>query len=164
MNPILNTGLLIGIACAVWTFVMGVTGWYKDPALIWLFFAVIVPIQVLGIAWGLRQTAAEGRGYTNQIVAGAMISIVAGVIIIVSSLLFTTVAFPDYFQELADVNRELLRQQGKSPAEIEETVKSSMAGASAMGHALQGFLGTLVTGILASAVIAIFFRARGSRT
>jgi hypothetical protein len=44
MNPILNTGLLIGVLCAVWMFVCGVTGWYKDPALNLLFFLVI-PIE-----------------------------------------------------------------------------------------------------------------------
>jgi hypothetical protein len=33
MNPILSTGLLIGLLCGAWTFVMGFTGWYKDPVL-----------------------------------------------------------------------------------------------------------------------------------
>ena len=31
MNPILNTGLAIGVACAAWMFVVGFAGWYKDP-------------------------------------------------------------------------------------------------------------------------------------
>ena len=33
MNPILNTGLVIGALCAVLMFVCGFTGWYKDPTL-----------------------------------------------------------------------------------------------------------------------------------
>jgi hypothetical protein len=32
MNPILSAGLLIGVLCGVWMFVMGFTGWYRDPA------------------------------------------------------------------------------------------------------------------------------------
>ena len=31
MNPILNTGLTIGVACAAWMFVVGFTGWYRIP-------------------------------------------------------------------------------------------------------------------------------------
>ena len=133
MNPILSAGLVIGILCALWTFVMGVTGWYKDPAMISAFFLVI-PIEVGGLIWGLRKTAAEGRTFSGQVVAGTMMSVVAGVLIICASLLFTLVAFPDYRN---------YRDTASTP----------------MGEALSGFMGTLVTGIIASAIIAIFVRA-----
>ena len=99
MNPILAAGLLIGVLCGVWTFVMGLTGWDKDPAMANLFFVVIV-IEIAGLIWGLRKTAAQGRTYSGQVVAGTLMSIVAGLVIICSSLLFTTVAYPDYFNEL----------------------------------------------------------------
>jgi len=163
MNPVLNTGVLIGVLCGLWTFVMGWTGWYKDPARVNIFFLVIL-IEVAGLIWGLRRTAREGRGYGAQIVAGTMMAIIAGVVIIGASLLFTTVFFPDYFQELANAYAGTLRQQGRSEAEITEAVSRMLEGATPMSNALQGFLGTLVTGILASAVIAIRVRARPART
>lgn len=159
MNPILSAGLLIGVLCGVWTFVMGFTGWYKDPVLLNAFFVVIL-IEIAGLIWGLRRTAAEGRGYGSQIVAGALISIVAGVVVIGSSLLFTTVAFPNYFQELEGVQRAMLAQQGQTAARIEETVAASRGVNTPMNQALLGFTGTLITGILASAVIAIWVRSR----
>jgi hypothetical protein len=134
MHPILSAGILIGALCAVWTFVMGFTGWYKDPTMAAVFFLVI-PIEIGGLIWGLKRTAAEERTYRAQVVAGTLMSVVAGVIIIASSLLFTTV-FPDHLQEL--------EARGSS--------------ATPMGQALDGFIGTLVTGILASAVIAIWVR------
>ena len=31
MTPTLTAGLLLGVLCGIWTFVMGFTGWYKDP-------------------------------------------------------------------------------------------------------------------------------------
>jgi len=159
MNPILGAGVLIGVLCAIWTFVMGFTGWYKDPAMANAFF-VVIPIEIGGLLWGLRRTAAEGRTYGGQVIAGTMMSIVAGVIIIASSLLFTMVAFPDYFRELEAAQRQILQQQGKSPAEIEETVAASAAASTPMGQAVAGFIGTLVTGIVASAVIALVFRRK----
>ena len=135
MNPILNTGLLIGVLCAVWMFVCGVTGWYKDPALNLLFFLVI-PIEIGGLIWGLRQTAREGRNYSQQIVAGTMMAVIAGVVIVAASLAFTTM-YPDAM----------------------DAPRAADPSATPMSQALAGFIGTLVTGILASAAIAIGVRA-----
>jgi hypothetical protein len=161
MNPILAAGVLIGVLCGLWTFVMGFTGWYKDPALLYVFFAVIL-FEIAGLIWGLRQTAKQGRTYSGQVVAGTLMSVIAGVIIICSSLLFTMVVFPDYFEELAAAQRQMLQAQGKSEAEIAETLRAAQAGATPMAQAMSGFIGTLVTGILASAVIALFVRGESS--
>jgi hypothetical protein len=159
MPPILAAGLLIGVLCGIWTFVMGFTGWYKDPVMLNVFFVVIL-LEIGGLVWGLRKTAAEGRTYGGQIVAGTMMSVIAGVIIMGSSLLFTMVVFPTYFTDLQDAYRQILRQQGKSEAEIAQAVSESVAGATPMGQAVQGFVGTLITGIVSSAVIAIWARAK----
>jgi hypothetical protein len=161
MNPILSAGVLIGVLCGVWTFVMGFTGWYKDPVLMYAFFMVI-PIEIAGLVWGLRKTAARGRNYREQILAGTMMAIVAGVIIMVSSLVFTMLVFPAYFTDLEQVYRTVLQQQGKSEAEITAAIQANAASQTSMRQALDGFIGTLFTGIVASAVIAIFVRATPS--
>lgn len=161
MSPILSAGLLIGVLCAVWTFVMGFTGWYKDPAMLNAFF-VVIAIEIGGLIWGLLRTAAQGRGYGAQVVAGTLMSVIAGVIVVCSSLLFTLVAFPNYFQEVEAAQRQVLQAQGKTPAEIDAAVGTNSAAATPMGQAMAGFIGTLVTGILASALIAIVVRRRGA--
>jgi hypothetical protein len=157
MNPILAAGVTIGVLCGVWTFVMGFTGWYKEPSLANLFFLVVL-IEIGGLIWGLRRTAAEGRTYGGQVVAGTMMAVVAGVIIIASSLIFTTVAFPEYFSEIEAAQRQMLQAEGKSEAEIAETIAAGSVAATPMAQAMSGFIGTLITGILASAVIALFVR------
>jgi hypothetical protein len=162
MNPILSAGLLIGVLCGVWTFVMGVTGWYKNPTMLNLFFLVIV-IEIAGLIWGLRKTAAQGRTYSGQVVAGTLMSIVAGLVIICSSLLFTTVAFPDYFNELNASQRALMQQQGKSEAEIAAAIDAAASMQTPIANALAGFIGTFITGVVAAAIIAIWIRARGPR-
>lgn len=161
MSPILSAGLLIGILCAVWTFVMGFTGWYKDPAMLNAFF-VVIAIEVGGLIWGLLRTAAQGRGYGAQVLAGTMMSVIAGIVVVCSSLLFTLVAFPDYFKEIEAARRQILEAQGRTPAEIDAAVRGNSVAATPMGQAMAGFLGTLVTGILASAIIAIVVRRRGA--
>lgn len=159
MSPILGAGLLIGVLCGVWTFVMGFTGWYKDPAMLNAFFLVIA-IEIGGLIWGLSRTAAQGRGYGAQVVAGTMMSVIAGVVVVCSSLLFTVVAFPEYFAEIEAAQRQVLQAQGRTPAEIEAALQGNAAAATPMGQAMAGFIGTLVTGILASAIIAIVLRNR----
>ena len=161
MSHAIRAGLILGALVAAWTLVMGVTGWYKDPSHTAAFLLVIV-IEVAGLIWGLRQTAAQGRTYSGQVVAGTLMSIVAGVIIIGASLLFTTVAFPEYFEEIAAVNRQVLQQQGKSPSEIEAEVAAWAKAQTPLRQAMNGFLGTFVTGVVVSAVVGIWIRARPS--
>jgi hypothetical protein len=158
MNPILNAGLLIGVLCGVWTFVMGMTGWYKDPVMVNVFLPAVILIEIGGLIWGLRQTAAQGRGYQGQVVAGTLMSVIAGVIIIASSLVFTMAAFPNYFNELEAMQRQMLAAQGQSAAAIEEAIEAGKVAATPMANAMAGFIGTLVTGILVSAVAAIWIR------
>ena len=159
MNPVLAAGLLIGVLCAVWTFIMGATGWYKDPAMMRWFFLVIA-IEVGGLIWGLRRTAAEGRTYGGQVIAGTMMATIAGVVIICASLLFTTVVYTDYFAELEAMNVKILRERGVPESEIDRQVIANRASDTPMGHALLGFTGALIVGIIASALLSIAIRGR----
>jgi hypothetical protein len=136
MNPILKTGLLIGVLCAIWMFVVGLAGWYKDPVMSRLFYFVIA-IETQCLFWGLRETAREGRTYSGQIVAGTMMAVVGGVVIIVASLAFTSI-----FRDALEIMR------------------ASDPSVTPMSAALNGFIGTLVTGIVMSAIIALRVRAR----
>jgi hypothetical protein len=160
MNPILSTGVLVGVLCGIWTFVMGFTGWYKSPVLANAFFLVIA-IEIGCLIAGLRRTAALGRTYGGQLLAGTMMAIIGGVIIIASSLIFTSV-FPDYLAGVEEAMRMSLVQQGKSEADVAEALRVNAANTTPMAQAMNGFIGTLITGILASAVIAVFVRAKAS--
>jgi hypothetical protein len=164
MPPILAAGLLIGVLVSIWIFVMGFTGWYRDPDFAILFIIGATVIEIAGLIWGLRRTAAEGRTFLGQIVAGTLMAIVAGVVIMCASVVFTTVAFPDYFRELEAAQRQMLLEQGRSEAQIADALAASAVSATPMAHAMSGFIGTLITGIVASAAIAIVLRRRGVRS
>ena len=159
MQPISAAGILIGVLCGLWTFVMGVTGWYKDPSHLAPFFVVVL-IEVAGLIWGLRQTVAQGRTYSGQVVAGTLMSIIAGVIIVGASLIFTTVAFPEYAREIEAVNRRVLQQQGKTEPAIDAEIAAWSAAQTPLRQAMNGFLGTFVTGVVVSAVVAVWVRAK----
>ncbi|MCU0256085.1 MAG: DUF4199 domain-containing protein [Vicinamibacterales bacterium] len=158
MSPTVKTGLAIGIVTFLWTLVMGVTGWYKDPAMVPAFFLVIV-FEVLLLYWGLKQTAAT-NGYGAQVVAGTMMAVVAAVVIAAGSYLFTTVLFPNYFDDLRDMQTQMLKAQGVAEAEIARQVEAAMQMQTPVINAVTGAIGTIVTGAIASALIAIGVRRK----
>jgi hypothetical protein len=156
MHPIFSTGLVIGLLCGAWMFVMGFTGWYVDPAKLNRFFLVIL-IEVAGLIWGLRKTAAQGRTYSGQVVAGTGMAIIAGVVIFCSSLLFTTVVFPNYLVDIQEMGRRLMQEQGKTAEEIQQALDASAS--TPLMNAISGFIGTFVTGVIVSAIAGLWIKA-----
>ena len=122
MNTILKAGIVLGVLVEIWTYLMGFTGWYKDPQLMNLFW-VVIALQIAVLMWALKRTAAEGRGYGGQVGAGTLISLIGGVFVIVGSLVFTMVVFPNYFKELAAVQEQMLRTAGQSEDQIRQTME-----------------------------------------
>jgi len=159
MNTILKSGALLGCLVVAWTFVMGFTGWYKDPVLLNMFWMVIV-IQIVLLVWTLRKTAAEGRGYAAQVLAGTLVSLFGGVLVFAGSLLFTTVVFPNYFSEITAIQQKMLFEQGRSAEDIRATMELAAKTNTPLASAVSGFIGTLATGLVASIVIAGFIRAK----
>lgn len=159
MNTIVKSGIVLGVLVEVWTYLMGFAGWYKDPQLSQLFW-VVIAIQIAVLMWALKRTAAEGRGYGGQLGAGTLISLIAGVFVIVGSLVFTTVVFPNYFTDMAALQEQALRRSGQSDAEIQRMMAMAAKTANPAVQACLGFIGTLVTGFLVSAIIGGFVRTK----
>lgn len=136
MNPIFAGGISIGVLVAAWTFVFGFTGWYRDPTMASTFIGVATVIEIVVLLWALRKTAAQGRTYSGQVVAGTMIAVIGGAMVFCGSLLFTTVVFRD-------------------------AIEGTQSALSPLQNALSGFLGTFMTGVVATAIIAVWIRARG---
>jgi hypothetical protein len=160
MNPILAAGLLIGVLCGGFTFVMGLTGWYKDPVMVNVFIPVVAMLEIAVLVWGLQRTAARGRTYSGQVVAGTLMSIIGAAIIFVCSYVFTSIAFPSYFEDINAMARQVMTEQGKTAEEIRAFLDTQASGQTSLLNALVGFFMTIVTGVLASAVIAAFIRQK----
>jgi hypothetical protein len=158
MNLTVKTGVLIGVLCAAWTYVMGLTGWFKDPTMQAAFFVVVL-IEVALLLWGLRQTAAD-NSYGRQVVTGTTMAAIAAAILFVNALVFTTIVFPDYFKEIEQAYRQILASQGKSEAEIAEAIRQQASLQTPFVQAMSGAIGTIVTGFVASLLIAIRYRRR----
>jgi len=159
MKSTIKPGIALGLIVVVWMYIIGFAGWYKDPVMMNTFYLVIL-FQIVVLVWGLRLTAAEGKTYGSQIAAGMLISLIGAVIIFVGSYLFTTVAFPQYFEEIRTVGERVLREQGKSEEEIRSMMDLSASMQTPFVNAITGVIGTLMTGVIASAIIAFFVRKK----
>ena len=158
MSVPIRAGVLLGVLCVIWTFVMGFTGWYKDPVMLNLFFLVI-PLEIGIVIWALRKTAA-GATWGGQIVNGLVLSVVASVIIFAGSLLFTTVAFPNYFNDIQAAQTEMLKAAGMAEADIRTQVAASAAMQTPFMNAISGVIGTVVTGVVVAAIAGAFWRKK----
>ena len=139
---------------------MGFTGWYKDPNLALLFVPVAIFINVGLIVWGLMQTAKDGRRYWSQVGAGVLIGVVGAVIIFSGSLLFTTVAFPEYFEEIRAMHGEMLRAAGQTEVEIGAQLELAATAQTPVINAVTGVIGTLMTSFVVALLTAAFVRAK----
>jgi len=159
MKTIVRYGVILGVLVEIWTCVMIASGWYRDPVLLMLFFLVI-PLQVTVLVMALRETAAAGAVYAKQVLNGVGISLIAGVIILFGSVFLTTVVFPDYFPDLKSLGMEMLSKAGRTAEEVESQMRVNAALYDPWQNGLRGFIGTLVTGAVVTAITGAFIRKR----
>jgi hypothetical protein len=155
MKPTLKVGIFLGVFVSIWALIVMISGLYEIK---WLFATVATLIVILVLIWGLRQTAREGKSYGGQLGAGILMAVIGGVIIFCTSLLLTSVLFPDYLGDVASEGVETMRADGASEAEIDTYVAAQT---NPLLNALMGFLGTVGTGIVASLIISIFIKNKG---
>ena len=159
MSPTIKTGLVLGFAVEVWTFIVIALGWHKDPIMLSLFYLVIF-IQAGVLIWGLRMTAAAGKGYGAQVGAGTAMSAVGALIIFIGSYVIVTVVFPNYFTEVQEAGRIALGAQGLSEDAIQAQLDAMAPMQTPLVNALTGAVATVVTGLIESLIIASFVKSK----
>ena len=158
MGTVIKAGVILGVLVELWTFIVIAAGWHKDPAMMMLFF-VVIPIQITVIIMTLKQTAVDST-YGRQLMNGLVLSSVAGAIVFVGSYVLTTTVFPNYFDEIRVAGEELLAKAGKTPDEIAAEMQRNESMYQPMQNSMAGFIGTEVTGLLVTAIAAVFIRKK----
>lgn len=154
MKSTWKVGLLIAVFCCAWQLIMVLTGWLTNQRTFSLFYLVIL-IQIVILIWGMRKTAAENK-YGKQLLFGTLASLIAAVFVFAYALFLMTVLAPNLIGEIKAMQTTALKAAGQTEAQI----GIAMALQTPLIQACQGAAGTIVTGILASAVIAIFLRKK----
>lgn len=158
MNLNLKAGILLGVLCAGWQLVMGITGWYVNPVLLNLFWIVLL-IQIGILYWALNKTASVST-FWHQVGNGTLISLYGGILLFIFSIIFTSLLFPNYFNDLRAMQEQVLRDAGTSEDEIRRQLNLTGMTQTSFLQALFGMLGTVFTGFIVSLIIAAFKRRK----
>ncbi len=159
MKTVLQYGIALGVIVFLWTAIVVGAGWHKDPVLLLLFYLVI-PFEITLLLLALRSTAAAGASYGKQVLNGLGISVVGGVLIALGSVFLTTIVFPNYFQEIQDAGRAMMEKAGLSAENIESQLRVNASMYQPWPNALNGFIGTVATGLVVTVIAGAFLRKR----
>ena len=159
MSPIVKAGVVLAVAVAVLMFVNGFAGLYRNPSTGWTFPVGATLIEIGVLIWALRQTAREGRGYGGQVGAGLMIAAIGGALMIPISLIWGAM-FSDWAQVGEAAMADSLADRGMSEEQIAQYVQSTAFMRTGLFNAIFGFVASVVTGLVASLIIAAFVRKK----
>ncbi|NUN50463.1 MAG: DUF4199 domain-containing protein [Candidatus Brocadiae bacterium] len=162
MKKTLLPGIVLAVLLAAWMYVVGFTGWYKHPTMQAMFWFVVL-IQIVVLTCVIRGAARAGSGFAGRFLRGAGTSAVAAPLVFLNSLLFTQVVFPGYFGEIRAAQESLLRSKGLPEAEITEALKVAASMENPYLHAAFGAIGTIVTGIVVSLIVAAVVKKGASK-
>lgn len=159
MKPIINAGIVLGIAVGIWMFINGAVGLYRSAGTAWIFALVATLIEIAVIVWGLRKTAELGRRYGGQVLAGLMMAVVGAVLVLVFSLIWGAV-FTDAGEVAAAIQADTWADQGMSEDQIEDMLAATEFTRTTIFSSLMGSIMTIVTGLVVSLIAAIFIRQK----
>lgn len=155
MNVPVRYGLILGVVAALISFVTVAMGPQMSVmAIVFPLVATVVTIVIVFL--GLKETAAEAT-WVGQLVNSVILGAVAAAIVFVVSWLTLGVVFPHYLAESAAAAEHALANAGLAPEMIEQQVQN-LEESTAIGQAFAGAVGTVVTSVIAGAIIGIFKR------
>ena len=156
----LKAGVVFGVAVVLWQLIFGFAGLYKNPAMGWVFPIVAIAITAGVLFWALKQTAAEGKRYWGLVATGVVVALIACVLIILGSLLYTSVLFPDYAEIALAQAVEQFEAQGLPEEQREIQMKATEWLLSPVPQALIGAVMTLITSFIVSLIVAAIVRQK----
>jgi len=156
----LRAGIVFGAVVVVWQLIFGFAGMYKSAALGWVFPVIAIAITAGVLFWALKQTAAEGKRYWGLVGTGMVIALIACVLIILGSLLYTSVLFPDYAELGLARAAEQIEASGLPQEQQEAQMKFAEWLASPVPQAISGAVMTLITSFVVSLIVAAIVKQK----
>ena len=158
MQPTVKAGIVLGVAAEIWAMLTIAMGLHQNPMTMMLFYLVIL-IQAGVLVWGLRMTRSQNKTYGGQVTSGLIISGIGAAVVFVGSLIITNVIFPNYLMEMQDGMRSFLENSGMPADQIQMQMDDMTKSNTPIMSAIYGAIGTVVTGLILSLIIAAFVKA-----
>jgi len=163
MNMIIRGGVLLGVLVTAYSWLFAFTGMHKRPGAEMTFIIVATIIEIAVLVWALKKTAAQGRTWMGQVSAGTMLSFVGGALIFATSFMLVTYLYPNYFAEANVATAAAFRASGLDDAAVQAKMAALAPAQTPLANSVTGFTGTVVTGLVMSAILGIFIRHKGPK-
>lgn len=161
MNVIIRGGVLLGVLVTIFSWGFAFSGMHKNASAESTFALVATLIEVGVLIWALKKTAAQGRTWFGQVSAGTMLAFVGGCLIFATSYMLVTQLYPSYFAEFNAASVERSRALGMDDAAIQAALAKAAPNQTPLVSSVTGFVMTVLTGLIVSAVAAIWIRHKG---
>ncbi len=159
MKAVITAGVILAVLVTVVSAVITLAGMHENPLVVGMGFLVIAIILNLGLLfWALKSNAGEA-GYGRQLGNGALLGLVAGTLIFLSSFVLLTYVFPDYLAEMTAGTLEFMEGSGV-PQETLDKQAAAMEQMTPVTQALNGAIGTFFTSLVGAAIMGIFLRKK----
>lgn len=158
-KTILKFGVLLFLPGTIATYILGITGWYRNENTSWIVY-IVLPLQIAILIWGLNETKKQGNNYMKQLWIGTAMSLVAGLLTAAANFLYSQVFFPNYIPELRATVENSLKQAGRTAEELKKGLELFDSFYNPASIAMQSVVSTVLSGLVMSAITAIFIRAK----
>jgi len=159
MGVVVKWSVVLALAVFVLGVLIAVTGLHTNPlagGAASIGVAILINIVVVFLA--LKQTSGENP-YGKQLLNGALIGVIGGILIFLSSWLLLAVVFPDYLDEMRAGYTEWIEASGLPEAQMQKQLEA-MENATPVSQSVPGLIGTFFTSLIVGAIVAIFQRKK----
>lgn len=161
MKQNLIGGLTIGLAAIVVIHGLLLAGLMRTTLGAYLMMLILV-VHAGVLIWVFRRHVKAGQGrFTQLLGAGMVISLLAGLVAGAGSMLYTEVSDPGYLSWLREESTLRLQQSPLSAVEKESRRVRIVESVRQPQYALQTVIGSMVSGLLLSFLLAVILRQRG---
>jgi len=158
MGAVIKGSIGLAVAVEIVSVLFIVLGLHANPMMQLVSVGLFIVLNVGAVYWVLGQGAAE-NSYVGQLVNGLALGVIAGVLIFVFSWLTLAVIFPDALDETRAGTIEWMEAAGVPQAQLDAQI-AKLEQATPVSQAVSGSIGTLITSVVAAAVVAIFKRKK----
>ena len=154
---IINYGVLLGILSVLLGAIIYITNNHADPH--WIFSVLGFLILIVAIVMAIKAFKKANGGYLTlgqALKVGIGTALIGGLIGVIWTLLLTNVLEPDYMQQVMEVQKEKMLDQGLSEEQIEASAEMMekfsnpliSVAFSLIGNLFLGFVISLIGGLI----------------
>jgi Protein of unknown function (DUF4199) len=153
----LKWGLVTSVLIIIYTVVLYMTGYFKNPSLSWISFLILL----IGIFLALREFKSMNNNYmsfSEGLGVGTLMSAVAGLIGSIFSYVYTNFIDTTIMQQMSDLQREQMEARGMSSEQVEQAMEMATKFTSPGIIFLFGIIGYVFFGFILSLIVSAILK------